>query len=103
MAVPAPRIYDATLGANGSVRKGPEIDEAAAIARRKAGLDIVVCGSAVGANRRLAGEIEQAAHGAYKRCPPHAAPGQHALPHCQPDPRPPDGHTFYETEKRKAF
>jgi hypothetical protein len=99
----APRIFEATLGANGSVRKGAEVDETAAVSLRKSGLDVVVCGDDVGANRRLAGKIEQAASGSYKRCPPHASAGKHALPHCQPDPRPPDGHTFYETDKRKAF
>ena len=28
--------------------------------------------------------------------------GPLALPHHQPDPRPPDGHTFYETPNRKT-
>jgi hypothetical protein len=33
---------------------------------------------------------------------PHAKAGPKSLPHCQPSDRPPEGHTFYETEKRKA-
>ena len=43
------------------------------------------------------------ANGNPKRCPPHPNAGVHALPHYQPDPRPPDGHTFYETTNLKAF
>ena len=62
-----------------------------------------MCGDDLAANRRLAGEIERNATGGVKRCPPHDSAGEHALPHYQPDPRPPDGHTFYETPHRKAF
>lgn len=100
---PPPRIYEATLEANGAVVKGSELSQAEAEARRQAGLDVVVCGTDLAANRRLAGEIERNANGSAKRCPPHTNAGAHALPHYQPDPRPPDGHTFYETPNRKAF
>lgn len=99
----APQIYEAALGGGGSVRKGAAITQAQAEARRKAGLDVVVCGPDLGANRSLAGVIERNANGTAKRCPPHYdSAGSRALPHYQPDPRPPDGHTFYETPNRKA-
>jgi len=41
-----PTIHEATLapGPSGAVLKGAEIDLATAVARRQAGLDIVVCG-----------------------------------------------------------
>lgn len=98
----APKIYEAILRANGAVAKVSAITQAQAVARRRAGPDVVVCGPDLAANRRLAGEIETNANGTAKRCPPHANAGAHALPHYQPDPRPPAGHTFYETPNRKA-
>jgi hypothetical protein len=97
-----PDICEATLGANGSVIRGPVLTQAQAEARRQAGQDVVVCGPNLTANRNLAGTIERNASGAAKRCPPHANAGPRALPHYQPDPRPPAGHTFYETPKRHA-
>ncbi len=97
-----PQIHEATLGSNGAVVKGPAITQAQAEARRRAGQDVVVCGPNIAANRRLAGQIERNANSTAKLCPPHANAGIRALPHFQPDPRPPDGHTFYETPKRKA-
>lgn len=102
-ASPPPEIYEATRGANGAVVKGPPLTQAEAEAHRRAGQDVVVCGSDLAANRRLAGEIEKNANGKAKRCPPHPNAGARALPHYQPDPRPPEGHTFYETPNRKAF
>lgn len=100
---PQPLIYEATLGANGAVTRGKAITQTDAESRRRNGLDVVVCGKDLGANRRLAYQIESRANGTVKRCPPHPNAGNHALPHFQPDPRPPDGHTFYETPNRKAF
>jgi hypothetical protein len=100
-----PRIFEATLepGPTGFVRFGVEITLEKAIARRKAGGDVVVRGEEIKANERLAREIE-AAIGPYKQEPPHKDSGPHALPHFQPDRRPPDGHTFYETNnpRRKS-
>jgi hypothetical protein len=100
-----PRIHEATLasGPSGAVLKGAEIDLATAIARRQAGLDIVVCGDEIRANERLARQIE-AAVGPYEQEVPHRRAGPNALPHFQPDPRPPAGHSFYETgnPQRKA-
>lgn len=102
-APPAPsQIFEASLGAGGSVAKGPSLTQAQAEARRKAGQDVVVCGPNLAANRALAGAIERGANGTAKRCPPHASAGPRALPHYQPDPRGPAGHTFYETPHRKA-
>lgn len=103
-AVAAPLIYEATLGAAGAVvRVQPPITQAAAEALRRSGGDVVVCGPTLAANRALSQAIELNANGTYKRCPPHANAGSHALPHYQPDPRPPAGHTFYETQNRHAF
>lgn len=97
-----PQVFEASLGGNGSVIKGSAITQADANARRNAGRDVVVCGPDIRLNRSVAGAIEQAANGKVKRCPPHASSGPNALPHYQPDPRPPAGHTFYETPNRKA-
>jgi len=97
-----PQIFAAALGAQGSVVRGQPISQAQAEARRRAGQDAVVCGPNLTANRSLAGAIERNANGTAKRCPPHVNAGPLALPHYQPDPRPPAGHTFYETPNRKA-
>jgi hypothetical protein len=98
----APQIYEASLGANGSVVRGQAITQAQAQAKRQVGQDVVVCGPNLTANRSLAGLIERNANSSAKRCPPHLNAGPLALPHFQPDPRPPIGHTFYETPNRKA-
>ncbi len=100
--VSSPQIFEARLGARGSVIKGASITQAEAEARRRAGRDVVVSGENLASNRALAGMIERGANGRVKRCPPHASSGPNALPHYQPDPRPPEGHTFYETPNRKA-
>src|SRR5438876_212120 len=96
------RIYEATLepGPSGLVVCGAELDLEGAIDRRRAGGDVVVCGDDTKANAQLAKTIELAI-GPYLLAAPHRRAGPHALPHCQPDPRPPAGHTFYETENPK--
>jgi hypothetical protein len=100
-----PRIHEATLasGHSGAVYKGLEIDLTTAVNRREAGLDVVVCGGDVDANRQVAQMIE-AAVGPYKRQNAHDEAGPHALPHFQPSKRPPEGHSFYEAGdiRRKA-
>ena len=101
MAVKPPQIYMATLGSLGRVIRGAEITEAQAVLERFAERDIVVCGPDRKANRRLAYRIESQ-RGPCKDEPPHEKSGPYALPHYQPEPRPPEGHSFYETEKRKA-
>lgn len=100
---PAPTIHEAEpeTGPSGAILWGPVIDLPTAIARRARGLDVVVRGSDVGANRQLAEAIESAV-GPCVRSDPHQRAGPMALPHYQPRTRPPAGHTFYETAKRKA-
>lgn len=100
---PAPTIHEAELasGPSGAVLRGREIDVDSAVARRRAGSNVVVCGPDRKANRSLAYAIESAV-GPCQRSDPHGKAGPQALPHYQPDPRPPEGHTFYETERRKA-
>jgi hypothetical protein len=98
-----PIIFEAILSSQGSVQRGRAITQGEAEARRRAGEDVVVCGSNLAANRNLARLIECNANGSVVRHPPHTqSSGPNALPHYQPDPRPPAGHTFYETEHRKA-
>jgi hypothetical protein len=96
-------IHEATRTTNlsGIIYSGAEIDFATAVARRAAGQDVVVRGADHDENKRLAQQIE-AAVGPYVRGTPHRSAGPHALPHFQPRQRPPEGHTFYETGKRKA-
>lgn len=96
------RIFEATLRSTGAVIKGSEITLTEAVARRTSGEDVVVCRPDLIVNRNLAQQIETNANTTVKRCPPHASAGPDALPHYQPDPRPPEGHTFYETPNRKA-
>lgn len=94
---PEPRIHEANR-VPGGVARGALITEVEAVQRRKAGLDLVVCGDDTPANCRLARRIEQQATG--DRCCHqgyHDEGGLHALPHWQPKPRPPEGHSFYET------
>jgi hypothetical protein len=103
--LPPPRIHEATLasGPSGAVLKGPEIDLATAIERRKAGLNIVVCGNNRKANCALAKQIEVAV-GPYVQQTAHKKAGPHSLPHVQQAVPPPEGHTFDETAspQRKA-
>src|SRR5262245_60797293 len=99
----SPHIHEATRAGRltGAVLKGAEIDFATAVARRAAGLDVVVCGDDLTANRELARSIE-ATVGPYKQQRFHSNAGPLALPHFQQQAEPPHGHTFYETPNRKA-
>jgi hypothetical protein len=101
MAAKPPAIFKATLGSLGRVIRGAEITEAEAVLERLAERDIVVCSDDHKANRALARSIESQV-GPYKEEPPHKYLGPYALPHYQPEPRPPEGHTFYETKNLKA-
>lgn len=80
--LPPPSIHEAELasGPSGAVEYGAEIDFNAAVARRRAGDNVVVRGDEVEANRRLAGQIESAV-GPCRRGDPHRSAGPHALPH----------------------
>jgi hypothetical protein len=101
---PGPTVHEAepAPGASGAVLYGPEIDFAAAVARRQAGLDVVVRGDDTDANRRLARAIEAAVGPPTRPQPPERKAGLLALPHFHQQSRTPPGHLFYETEKRKA-
>ena len=99
---PPPRIYKGIVGTGGDVIRGVEIDEPTAIAERKAGRDVVVCGPELGDNRDLAKKIETVANGNCVEHSPHPSSGPGALFHFQPDPRPPDGHCFFESKTRKS-
>ncbi len=104
---PPPAIYEADLesGPSGRVLRGTEIGFDAAVARRRAGQNVVVCGDDSDANRKLAARIEGAV-GPCQRADPHIRhAGPYALPHYQQTRRAPPGpagHTFYETPCRKA-
>jgi hypothetical protein len=97
-----PRIFAAHLGPQGAVVRERELTRTEAEARRRSGGDVVVCGPDLAANRRMAQQVEQAANGSWKRHAPHDEAGPEALPHFQPQGRPPEGHTFYETPNKRA-
>ncbi len=99
----APTIHEATLasGPSGAVLKGPELDLAAAVVRRKNGEDVIVCGDDTDENRRQAQAIESAV-GFWVRQDAHERAGPDALPHFQQKSRSPPGHSFYETARKKG-
>jgi len=103
-AAPVPTIHEAEResGPSGAVIRGAEIEMATAVARRRVELDVVVCGADVDANRRLAYQIEAAVGPTTRPEAPHKRPGPMALPHFHQSNRSPKGHTFYETNRRKA-
>src|SRR5258707_592928 len=93
-------IHEATLagGPAGAVLKGAEIDFATAVARRQAGVGIVVCVDEGNANRRRAQAIESSVGPATRPQTPHVRAGPWALPHFHQQSRSPAGHSFYETD-----
>lgn len=100
----AVKIHEATCAgdSSGSVFKGREIDKTTAIVRRRAGLDVVICGQDVGMNRQTALEVEQSV-GPWMRQQSHTrSAGPRSLPHFQQRSPPPVGHCFYETANKKA-
>jgi hypothetical protein len=101
---PVPTVHEAerASGPSGLILYGGELTIAAAVARRKNGLDVVVRGDDTDANRRLAENIETKVGPTPVRQAPHRRAGPLALPHCQQEVQPPEGHTFYETDRRKA-
>ena len=98
-----PEVYEAKLDFDGGVRRVRQVTEIEAILLRKDGIDVVVCGGSRWGNRTLAQSIEAQANGKWKRELPHERMRGKALPHYQPHLRGPTGHTFYETEYRKAI
>ena len=104
-APPAPpTIHEAEResGSSGAVLRGAVMDVAAAVARRRTGQDLVVCGPDADANRRLAYQVESSVGPCTRPQAPHRSAGPMALPHLHQQNRSPDGHTFYETDRRKA-
>jgi hypothetical protein len=102
---PAPTIHEAepASGASGAVEYGPQVDEATAVERRRNGLDIVIRGHDTDANRRLARWIESRVGPPSRPQHPHVrSAGPLALPHFHQQSGDPKGHSFYETDKRKA-
>lgn len=99
-----PKIFEAELasGPSGAVEYRRELTRDEAVQRRHQGRDVVVCGDQLKANRRLAREIEAAVGRPTKPQPPEPLAGPLALPHFHQESRDPDGHCFYETDKKKA-
>jgi hypothetical protein len=104
VAPPPVTVHEADLaaGPTGAVWYGAEIDVAIAVARRRAGLDVVVRGPDTAANRGMAYVIEAAVGPPSRPQPPEPRAGPLALPHFHQASRSPSGHRFYETERRKA-
>jgi hypothetical protein len=89
-------------GPSGAVLRGSALDLATAVARRRTGADVVICGPDMDANRRQAYQLEFAVGPVTKPQSPHTRAGPMALPHFHQRSRSPEGHTFYETPKRKT-
>jgi hypothetical protein len=100
-ATPSLTIHEATRVVGG-VRRGALLTFTQAVARRRAGLDIVVCGDNPFANCKEAQQIETTVGPCYHDGP-HAAGGLQALPHWQQRSGIPEGHSFYETNVTKAL
>ena len=100
---PTPSIHEAELepGASGRVLRGATIDFDAAVARRRAGQNHAARRACTVPRLLRQHKPRAGSHSHGRHRPPHLA-GPFALPHYQPDPRPPEGHTFYETARRKA-
>jgi hypothetical protein len=79
---------------------GNPLTDAAAVARLRQGLDIVVRGPVRRQNRNKAGDLMVAAFGGAEEDQPHG--GRMALPHFHPPGRSPEVHAFYESPPRHA-
>jgi hypothetical protein len=89
-------------GLSGAVLRGDALELAAAVARRRMGADVVICGPDMDANRRQTYQVEAAVGPVTRPQSPHTRAGPMALPHFHQRNRSPEGHTFYETSKRKT-
>jgi len=100
----APTIHEAERepGTSGAVLGGAILDLTGGAAKRRTGQDVVVCGPDTDANRRLGYQVESAVGRCTRPMAPHTSAGPMALPHFHQLNRSPDGHTFYETDRRKA-
>jgi hypothetical protein len=99
---PAPTIHEAepAPGPLGVVWYGAELNFDAAVALRQLGLDVVVRGDVLTANRKLAAVSEAAVGPRTGPQKSHTKAGPHALPHFHQLSGDPDGHLFYETNNR---
>jgi hypothetical protein len=87
-------------GPDGVVEWGAELTDEQAVQRRRQELDIVVRGPGQKATRPKARQIEDAVGTPVAEDAPHR--GRMALPHFHQVSRSPDGHSFYETSRRRA-
>lgn len=79
----------------------PPLSDAAAVARVRAGSDVVVRGTDRRANRNKARGLMIAAYGGFEEDKPHQ--GRMALPHFHPPNHLPEGiHAFFEAPPRHA-
>ena len=105
-APPPPQIYEATRATDGAeaLDRGALLTRQQAEDRRRAGLDVVVCGPSTPANCQLARAIEDAVTPATSHSIHHGPHlGPLPLPHWQQlRGVPPPGHSFDETHVRQA-
>ena len=89
-------------GPDGVVERGANpLSDGDAVARLKAGQDIVVCGAQRRANRNKARELTKAAFGDFEEDEPHD--GRMALPHFHPPAHVAQrAHAFFEAPPRLA-
>jgi hypothetical protein len=92
-----------TTDTTGAVRRGNSLTQAEAIAHRRSGGDVVVCGADTRSNCNEACVIESAVGPCYHDGPHRLIAGPLALPHWQQRTPPPAGHSFYETSLVKAI
>ena len=95
-------VFEASLGVNGAVVRGGRLTMKGAEETRKKGYNVVVCGPDFRSNRTRAEAIERNANGNVVHHAPTGNAGANALYHFQPNPRGPQGHTFYESPGRSA-
>jgi hypothetical protein len=102
--LPTATTHEAELasGPSGAVEWGPELEFEQTVSRRRRGLGVVVRGGIGKANQQFAGRVEAAVGPRTRAQPPERKAGPLALPHFHHESRDPEGHTFYETDKRKA-
>jgi hypothetical protein len=95
-------VFEASLAVNGVVVRGKKLTINEAVENRRKGYNVVVCGSDFRSNRDRAEMIEGNANGRVVLHAPSLTAGANALYHFQPDPRGPEGHTFFESVGRRA-
>lgn len=96
-ATPPSTVHEAIRGSgpSGAVEWGAELSDDEAAERRRNGLDIVVRGPRMKANRARARRIE-AAVGPERYHMAHATAGPLSLPHWHQKSGVPEGHSFFE-------